>query len=370
MSKFAAILAAGLALGLPGRAAAQGLAVGDPAPKLEVKEFVKGDPVAKLDPGTVYVIEFWATWCGPCRTSIPHVSELQARFKDKGVVVIGVSVSESDPADVKPFVKEMGDKMAYRVAVDDLGEGGKGGDGKMAKNWMEAADQSGLPTAFIVDKEGKVAWIGHPMRMDKPLAAIAAGKWDLQAAAAEFKKEQALKAKMRTLRARLQAAQKSGDPKQVLAVIDEAVKDDPALERSFAQQKLYLLIRTGDADKAVEYGNRLTDEVFKSNDNDKATVNANALNELAWGIVENPPEKADPRLLKLALRMAEKADKLAEGKDGAIADTLAKAYYETGDPVKALEHQERAVKLIKGTPLEDDKTVQQRLELYKKAAKK
>jgi thiol-disulfide isomerase/thioredoxin len=367
MSKFVAILAAGLALGLPAGAAAQGLAVGDPAPKLEVKEFVKGDPVAKLDPGTVYVIEFWATWCGPCRTSIPHVSELQAKFKDKGVVVIGVSVLESDPADVKPFVKEMGDKMAYRVAIDDPGEGGKG-DGKMARNWMEAADQSGIPTAFIVDKDGKIAWIGHPMRMDKPLGEIVAGKWDLARATAEFKKEQALKAKMRTLRARLQAAQKSGDPKQVLAVIDEAVKDDPALERGFAQQKLYLLIRTGDVDKAVEYGNRLTDEVFKSDADDQAT--ANALNELAWGIVENPPEKADPRLLKLALRMAEKADKLADGKDGAIADTLAKAYYETGDPVKALEHQERAVKLIKGTPLEDDKTIQQRLELYKKAAAK
>jgi thiol-disulfide isomerase/thioredoxin len=362
MNKSVVILAVGLALGLTGRAAAQGLAVGDPAPKLEVKEFVKGDPVAKLEPGTVYVIEFWATWCGPCRTSIPHISELQAKYKDKGVVVIGVSVFESDPADVRPFVKEMGDKMAYRVALDDLGEGGKRGDGKMAKGWMEAADQGGIPTAFIVNKDGKIAWIGHPMRMDDPLDQVVAGKWDLARAAAEFKKEQDLKAKMRALRAKLQTAQKSGDPKQVLAVIDEAVKDDPGLEPNFAQQKFQLLLRAGDVDKAVEYGNRLTDEVFKAN--------ANALNELSWGVVENPAEKTDPRVLKLALRMAEKADQLADGKDGAIADTLAKAYYENGDPAKALEHQERAVKLVKGTPFEQDKSIPERLELYRKAAAK
>jgi thiol-disulfide isomerase/thioredoxin len=88
-------LATLLALGLAGLAAAEGLGVGDPAPKIEVKEFVKGDAVKDFEKGKIYVVEFWATWCGPCRVSIPHLTELQKKNKD--VVFIGVSVWEQDP---------------------------------------------------------------------------------------------------------------------------------------------------------------------------------------------------------------------------------------------------------------------------------
>src|SRR5262245_35053000 len=96
--------------------AGEGLKVGDPAPKFEVAEFVRGDKVARLDKGKIYVVEFWATWCGPCRAAIPHLSKLQEKHKD--VIFIGVSAYERDPKVVKPFVEKMGDKMAYRVALD------------------------------------------------------------------------------------------------------------------------------------------------------------------------------------------------------------------------------------------------------------
>src|SRR3954463_3704223 len=89
------------------------LKVGDPAPKLSIDKWVKGEPVKEFEKGKVYVVEFWATWCGPCKVSIPHVTKLQAKFKDKGLVVIGVDVWERDLAKVEPFVTEMGDKMNY-----------------------------------------------------------------------------------------------------------------------------------------------------------------------------------------------------------------------------------------------------------------
>src|SRR5262249_18297967 len=72
----------------------QSLGVGDPAPKLNVKSFVKGEPIATLELDKLYVVEFWATWCGPCRVSIPHLTELQKKYPD--VAFIGVSVWEQD----------------------------------------------------------------------------------------------------------------------------------------------------------------------------------------------------------------------------------------------------------------------------------
>lgn len=137
--------------------------VGDPAAPLAVKEWVKGKSVDVKDGKNVYVVEFWATWCPPCRTSIPHLTEIQKKFKDKGVVVIGVSTEKLDT--VKKFVEKQGDNMNYTVAIDD--------GGKTSKGYMTAYNQNGIPHAFIVGKDGNVVWHGHPMSgLDKAIEKI------------------------------------------------------------------------------------------------------------------------------------------------------------------------------------------------------
>ena len=101
----------------------------------------------------------------------------------------------------------------------------------MAKSWMEAAGQNGIPTAFIVNKEGKIAWIGHPMEMEKPLEKIIAGTWDLKTAAEENPQgEGEAQAELQKLAGKLQSAQQSGDPKKILEAIDEIVAVRPELE--------------------------------------------------------------------------------------------------------------------------------------------
>ena len=135
------------------------LKAGEFAPKLSVGQWVQGEAVTEFEKNKVYLVEFWAAWCGPCVSSIPHLNALHLKYKDKGLVVIGQNVCENDPSQVKPFVEKMGNKMTYRVAVDDVSNSKRGA---MIETWMLAAGQGGLPTAFLVGKDSRIIWIGHP----------------------------------------------------------------------------------------------------------------------------------------------------------------------------------------------------------------
>ncbi len=155
------------------------LKVGDPAPALALKKFVKGEPVQGFEKGKVYVVDFWATWCGPCTASIPQLSELQKKYRD--ITFIGVDDGE-DEKKVLPFLAKMGDKMNYRVALDDLASVPTGAT---YEAFTDAADLPSTPTAFIVDKNSKIAWIGYPPNLPPVLERIAAGTPAVEKVAAE-----------------------------------------------------------------------------------------------------------------------------------------------------------------------------------------
>ena len=99
--------------------------------------------------GKPYILEFWATWCPPCRQSIPHLNEVYAKFKARGLLIVGVS--KEDPAKVREFMKTL--PMNYTVAIDTTGKLGA------------SFGIRGIPHALIVDKTGKIVWEGHPMEM-------------------------------------------------------------------------------------------------------------------------------------------------------------------------------------------------------------
>ena len=159
------------------------LKVGDPAPKWKTGKWVRGEPVKKFDSGKAYLVEFWATWSESSRISIPYLNQLQTRFKDKGLIVIGQNCWEHDAKQVAPFVKAMGEKMSYRLALEDKPVLGKG---RLAENWLAAAGMEGLPTAFLVDTQGRIAWIGNPLGLREPLIEeVLAGTFDAQKVAVE-----------------------------------------------------------------------------------------------------------------------------------------------------------------------------------------
>jgi thiol-disulfide isomerase/thioredoxin len=212
------VVLSGFAFGIfAAQAAESKLTVGDNAPKLQVAKWVQGQPVDGFEAGKTYIVEFWATWCGPCRASIPHLNELHEKFKDKGIIVIGQDVWEQDESTVAPFLKTMGEKMTYRVALDDKSSQK---DGAMALTWMKAAGQNGIPTAFIINKQGRIAWIGHPMTLnEKLLDDVLSDNYDLTKAAAEF--EQAQKARQEMIA----RAQTPADPEVIAADIAACKKN-------------------------------------------------------------------------------------------------------------------------------------------------
>jgi thiol-disulfide isomerase/thioredoxin len=143
------------------------LKVGDKAPAVEVEEWIQGETT--VGAGKPYVVEFWATWCGPCRQSIPHLNELYKKYKGKGLSIIGVSDEVKAVEKVRSFVRGKGDGMSYSVAID----------GGVKRNFFDAAGQKGIPSAFIVANDNSIAFIGHPMdpKFEEILAKVVAGRY-------------------------------------------------------------------------------------------------------------------------------------------------------------------------------------------------
>lgn len=199
---------------------------GSLAPKLEVKTWYKGTPVKEFAPDKIYVVEFWATWCGPCIQSIPHVTKLAKENKD--VTFIGVSIWEDDNGtNIQKFVADMGDKMDYNVGYSGNKEG-------MATSWMEPAAQNGIPAAFII-KDGRIAWIGHPMSMDKPLAETKAGTFDTAAFKASFDKQAEKTRIQMKANAAISAAIKmfdEGKRAEAHTALQKAIGDYPSMKAS------------------------------------------------------------------------------------------------------------------------------------------
>lgn len=325
-------------LAVVGPAVAQDLTVGSDAPELHIAKWVKGDAVdlSKAKADEVYVVEFWATWCGPCLSSIPHMSEMQDHFKSKGVTFIGVSDEKTSV--VEKFLNGGWDrKMRYTVAMDD--------DGKTNKAWMKAAGKGGIPTAFVV-KGGKIKWIGHPMSdLELTVADLAGDK--------EYAKE------LKELQAAKEAfggALKDEDWKKALKAADSILAMRPKDYQILSQKYRILAAKIKDTAAATKVGHEL---VAKCDD-------AQVLNQVIWYMLTED-EFDDARDYKLAKKGAKKAMELTEHKNGSIIDTYARALADSGDLAGAIKWQKKAVEAC-GDNKQLEKQLAKTLEEYEKKA--
>lgn len=334
------------------------LKVGDAPPALKVAKWVKGTPVTKFEASKTYVVEFWATWCGPCIQSIPHITELAK--KHKNIAFTGVSVWENQKGDtstgyqakVTKFVKDMGEKMDYNVAYDDP-------TGIMAKTWMEAAGQDGIPASFVIHG-GKIAWIGHPMELDDVLDKIKDGKFDPKKEAAEREAREAENRKLQeAVQPVFQAAQE-GDFKKAVELLDKVIADNPKVETMLAAFKLDLLKNKDEAEFHA-YAKKLSEGMYKDD--------AMMLNQIAWTIVDDESGIKKPDL-ELATTIATRACELSKNSNAMILDTLAFAQFKSGKIDDAIKTQEKAIAVMdktQGITDEIKAEMKARLEKFKKA---
>jgi thiol-disulfide isomerase/thioredoxin len=316
------------------------LTIGSEAPALDIEHWVQdGDgkfkPVTKFEDGKVYVVEFWATWCGPCIASMPHLAETQEEYADKGVQII--SVSDEDLETVEKFLerdvkgeedqtyKDLTSKWCLTTDPDK----------SVQVAYMRAASQNGIPTAFIVGKSGEIEWIGHPMTMDEPLEKIVDDSWDREAFAVEFRAQQEIDILLADLGSMLQ-----DDPEGAVAKLDEAIEKyseneaQAAMVDQLRNIRTRVVITTGHEDAPAAIRELAMD------------ADAETLNGMAWTVVEREAagEEVSKDLLAAATEAAEKAVE-KEPEAGHIIDTLAHLVYLQGDLDRAIELTEKAAEL-------------------------
>jgi thiol-disulfide isomerase/thioredoxin len=299
---------------------------------LKVSKWLQGDAVTKFEPGKVYVVYFWATWCAPCIAHMPELAELQNRYKDQGVTVIAFTSRgirggpDNTEKEVAAFVKKRAKALRVNFAL------AYADDGTTADAWLKAAGQDGWCT-FVVDKAGRIAFMGSSMFLDVALPKVLAGRTSAREVGDEMNKVAAeYQTVMDTLVRDFQADRDMRPGLKALKQFE--VKYPPLAELlPVIQAKLSLLPRYGKPGEAKEYAEATVTRGIKREDV--------RLLALASSILRN--EKESKESLALAVRAAEACVRIDGGKDAQSLLSLADAYFVSGDKAKAKEYACKAI---------------------------
>ncbi len=329
------------------------LTVGDQAPPLSSARWFRGEAREAVTPGRVTLVEFWATWCGPCITVMPHISELAETLGPRGLDVVAVSLDQGASAEqvVETFLEERADIVSFEVMLDE---------GATGRDWFEAAGRSGIPCSFVVAQDGRIAWIGHPMepasdgsgnQLDRVIEGLLDGTYDIDAqarAAGEAAAAMASAAAEQTrveeqvaeLSAEMGKLWSQGDRRGVLEYIDQIVAIDPDNSHDLAQRKIEILLyELGEAEEALSAARALLAEPY-ADDSGMMLTMASLFSGGA-----DPGEEGRAFAVDTARRVVA----LTDGTDPTTLVVLAEALFASGEPGAAVDTMRGALSLVDET---------------------
>jgi thiol-disulfide isomerase/thioredoxin len=213
---------------------------GDTAPVLMVSKWLRGEPVDHFEPGRVYVVDLWATWRAPCLATMPHLSRLQAQYRND-LTVIALNVWELQPGRVDATIAALGDSMAVTVALDSLPHGKEANEGLNAVAYMGSSEIVALPRTLLIDRVGKIVWIGTPRELTEPLRRVIDGTWEWQPFATTYTTTMEVELRYRELLGKVEAALEQADWDKAYRASEDVVAADPTYAPRIAHQGFTLI---------------------------------------------------------------------------------------------------------------------------------
>jgi len=272
--------------------------VGDKAANMKFSSWILGEATDTWVPGKIYVLHYWAKWCDECLQFNELLTSLQNEFHDQGVEIIGVtSLGRINTlnAVTKYVFEEAPDEIGYSIAWDPQ---------RVSMDvLLTPAGRDGPPAAVLIDRQGRIAMIGHPAELELTLRSVVAGTFDREKEAARY----------------------ANCIWGAWLFLD--------FERLLAEQNF------GDA---FSLGYELVQR--------RAFNCYMVMSNIAWVLVDprNRPQQTD---LNLALRAAELANEMSGNKDPQTLSTLAEVYVARGEFEAAVTTQRRAAELVRAPRL-------------------
>ncbi len=156
--------------------AVPGPTLGGPAPSLKEAVWIKGGPLPDFEPGRIYVVDLWATWCKPCLESMPALHKLETQYKNQ-VTFVALSIWDPEKSRVVEFVEKHGERMPSLIATDFIPSGKEFNEGLLATRYLGTTERVTVPRTYIIDQTGKLVWIGLPRDLAIPLGQVVKGTW-------------------------------------------------------------------------------------------------------------------------------------------------------------------------------------------------
>lgn len=233
------------------------LVIGASAPSLGQLNYLQGKPIDEFRRGSTYVVCIWATWCGWCKSSLVHLEHLHAQFPE--ATIVAIAIMNERATDIASYVHSIRPSITYAIArdLDEDYRPDVSSPSWIREAWLHAASLRTIPTAFLVEKGGRIAWFGSPMEIDGPLEAVLRSDWsmDLAITSDNASREQAEKREVFRLRKAVEEQFANSAYAAALDTIDNAVRHSAHLADSPVVQMLRLeaLVAQDRSEDAVRY---------------------------------------------------------------------------------------------------------------------